>query len=89
MAIINYKLVRGRSVEELEKNVAALLGTHQPLGGPILDHDNRLFCQAMTTGGGVIVTDGMELKGVEPTGEYIDTVTFTVEDGEITEVTLS
>ena len=36
-----------------------------------------------------IVTDGQALTGVEPSGEYTDTVTFTVSGGVITGIALS
>ncbi|MDX9716262.1 MAG: hypothetical protein RBT67_02710 [Thauera sp.] len=89
MTVLQYKIVRHRSIKDVESDVNSLLATHQPHGELIVDHDNRLFCQPMVATGGAVVTDGMELTGVEPTGTYTDTVTFAVADGKVTGITLS
>ncbi|MDX9742096.1 MAG: hypothetical protein RBT81_13115 [Gammaproteobacteria bacterium] len=89
MTILAFQVVRDRSIDAVQAKVNALLPDWQPYGDLVVDHDNRLFCQAMSQSGGAVVTDGMTLADVEPTGSYTDTVTFTVEDGKITEIALS
>ncbi len=89
MKALSYEIVRSLSISDLADRVDARLPDKQPHGAPIIDHSNRLFLQSMVSIGGAVVTDGMDLEGVEPTGSYTDTVTFTVEDGVITGFALS
>lgn len=89
MNILSYQIVNAKTPDQLQEKVAALLPALQPVGAVIADQNNRMFLQAMAGYGGAVVTDGMELTAVEPTGSYTDTVTFTVADGEITAIVLS
>lgn len=53
--------------------------------------DGDLYDEAdvVLPGDEVTIRDGFALEDVTPSGEYTDTVTFTVEDGEITAIVLS
>lgn len=92
MPKLKYEIVKAGAPDHLAKAVEAKMPDMQPHGSMVADEDHRVYMQAMTgdgTGGATVVTDDMVLEGVEPTGIYTDTVTFTVEDGQITAIALS
>lgn len=88
MPVLEYTVLKGSTIEHLVQLVNEALPAKQPYGDPVLDRETGMFCQAMVSTGGVVVTDGMTVD-IEPSGSYVDTVTFSVTDGEITAIALS
>lgn len=59
-----------------------------PEGQPVTP-TNRGVPVTIVGGSMAVVPDGFALTGIEPSGTYTDTVTFTVADGAITAIVLS
>lgn len=91
------QLIRVKAMADFAKGAAltvigdeATAGNGPYVAGRAVKAGEAFFAEyAGMAANSTVVTNGQQLTGVEPSGEYTSKVTFTVSNGAITAITLS